>query len=110
VPALGLAGRVLQRESEDGAALLDGGLALTLVGGERGVDGVEGRGGRELVCVTRPSAFVLSSLPWPRDQLPRMVGGGEAGGDRVPFLKDIVTCYCTRKDGVFLSRSKAEQA
>lgn len=63
VPALGLAGSILQRESKDGVALFDGGLALGLVSGEGSVDGVEGLGGGELGCVLTRSAmhFFISS-------------------------------------------------
>lgn len=50
VPALGLAGRVLQREGEDGVAQLQGLLAVRLARGQDAVDGVEGGRGRELVC------------------------------------------------------------
>ena len=50
VPAVGVAGGVLQREGEDGAAFLDRVLAARVVGRQRGVDGVEGRGGGEGVC------------------------------------------------------------
>lgn len=50
VPALGLAGLVLEGEGEDGAALLDGVLALGVARGKSGVDGVEGGGGGEVVC------------------------------------------------------------
>lgn len=49
VPALRLAPRVLECEPEDGAALLDGVLAVGVAGRERRVDGVERRGGGELV-------------------------------------------------------------
>ena len=52
VPALGLASLVLQGESEDGTALLDGILAIGLRRVESLVDGVEGRGGREAICRT----------------------------------------------------------
>jgi hypothetical protein len=49
VPGFRLAGRVLERETEDGLAGLDGVLAL-LLGGQGGGDGVECARGRELVC------------------------------------------------------------
>lgn len=49
MPAVGVAGLVLEGEGEDGLALLDGVLALGVAGGEDGVDGVEGRGRGELV-------------------------------------------------------------
>lgn len=49
VPALLLAGLVLEGEGEDGVGLLDGALALGLVALEDGVDGVERRRGGELV-------------------------------------------------------------
>jgi hypothetical protein len=51
VPALLLAGLVLQRESEDGTSLLDGILLLRRLINHTLVDEVEGRGGREFrVC------------------------------------------------------------
>lgn len=49
VPALGLAGLVLEGEGKDGAALLDGVLAVGLAGGEGRVDLVEGSRRGELV-------------------------------------------------------------
>lgn len=52
VPALLLAGLVLQREGVDTGALLDGVLTLGFVGREGGVDGVEGGRGREGVFVS----------------------------------------------------------
>ena len=54
VPAVGLAGGVLEGEGKDGVALLQGVLAVGLAGVEGGVDRLEGRGGGELVCL--PSA------------------------------------------------------
>lgn len=48
VPALNLAGGVLEVEGEDGVALLDGVLLVGLAG-ESGGDGVKRRGGGELV-------------------------------------------------------------
>lgn len=49
VPALGRTGPVLEREREDGSALLDGVLAVGLVGGQDVLDGVErGRGGESV--------------------------------------------------------------
>jgi hypothetical protein len=47
VPALGLAGLVLQGEGEDGITLLDGVLALGIVRSETALDNVEGLGGGE---------------------------------------------------------------
>lgn len=47
VPAVGLAGLVLEGEGEDGVALLDGVLTLGVGGGEGCVDGIEGLGGGE---------------------------------------------------------------
>lgn len=49
MPALRLAGRVLEGEGVDAVALLDGVLALGLVRVEGVVDGVKGGRGRELV-------------------------------------------------------------
>lgn len=62
VPALGLAGGVLEGEGEDGAALLDGVLAVG-VRGESLVDLVKGGGGGELGCCGSLLAllFVCSS-------------------------------------------------
>jgi hypothetical protein len=60
VPALGLAGLVLQGEGEDGASLLDGVLALSIVTGEGVVDGLEGLGGRECGC--RPVVRVVDGV------------------------------------------------
>lgn len=90
MPAVGLASGVLQRESEDGIALLNGGLALTVVGGQSSVDGVESRGGGELVCNFVASAMspLLSSMTATTAEGGRGMGGG---GVHVPFLKDIVT-------------------
>lgn len=48
VPALLLAGRVLQRKGEDGVALLDGVFAVGIIGKSL-ADGIEGLRGRELV-------------------------------------------------------------
>ena len=56
MPALGLAGGVLEGECEDGVALLDGVLLVRLAGVQSVIDGIEGRGGRELVC-TRSSTL-----------------------------------------------------
>lgn len=50
VPALGLASLVLEGEGVDAVALLDGVLAVGVGRVEGRVDGVEGGGGRELVC------------------------------------------------------------
>lgn len=75
MPAVGVAGGVLQREGEDGAALLDRVLAARVVGRQRGVDGVEGRGGGEGVC------GLVSS----RGREGQLGGCG-------PFLRDIVCC------------------
>ena len=50
VPALALARLVLEREGEDGVALLDGIGALSWVGGQGGLDEVEGLGGGEGSC------------------------------------------------------------
>lgn len=47
VPALGLAGLILQGEGEDGIALLDGVLALSIITLESAVDELEGLGGGE---------------------------------------------------------------
>jgi hypothetical protein len=65
VPALDLAGGVLNVEGEDGVALLDG---VLLVGGigEGGLDGVEGGRGGELVwtgdtLVTVPGAIAVAT-------------------------------------------------
>jgi hypothetical protein len=49
VPALCLASGVFESEREDGVALVDGVLAVSLAGVESVVDLVESRGGRELV-------------------------------------------------------------
>lgn len=49
VPALSLAGGVLEGEGEDGTALLDGVLTVGVVG-QSGVDLVKGGGGGELGC------------------------------------------------------------
>lgn len=49
MPALGLAGLVLEGEGEDGAGALDGLLGLGLVG-ESGLDGVKGLGGGKVGC------------------------------------------------------------
>ena len=57
VPAVGLAGGVLEGEGEDGVALLQGVLAVGLAGVESGVDRLEGLGGGELVC------FAVSDRP-----------------------------------------------
>ena len=75
VPAVGVAGGVLQREGEDGAAFLDRVLAARVVGRQRGIDGVEGRGGGEGVC------GLVSS----RGREGQLGGCG-------PFLRDIVCC------------------
>ncbi|KAB8446223.1 hypothetical protein FH972_025205 [Carpinus fangiana] len=50
VPALLLAGLVLEREGEDGAGLLDRVGLLRLVGRQGRVDQVEGLGGGEVGC------------------------------------------------------------
>lgn len=50
VPALLLAGGVLEVERDDGLGVLDGVFALGFVGLEGGVDHVEGGGGGEGVC------------------------------------------------------------
>lgn len=50
VPALSLAGLVLESKGKDSVGLLDGVLALTLGAGEHAVDDVESSGGRELLC------------------------------------------------------------
>jgi len=50
VPALGVAGAVLEREGEDGTALLDGVFAPSGVLLQRLVDRVEGCAGGEGVC------------------------------------------------------------
>lgn len=50
VPALLLALRVLQVESDDGLGLVDGILAVGVVRLESLVDHVEGGGGREGIC------------------------------------------------------------
>jgi hypothetical protein len=47
VPGVGFASGVLEREGEDGAALLDGVFAVGVRGGEGPRDLVEGGGGRE---------------------------------------------------------------
>lgn len=49
VPALGLTSLVLEGEGKDGAALLDGVLAVGLASREGRADLVEGSGGGELV-------------------------------------------------------------
>lgn len=49
MPALGLAGSVLQRKGEDGVSLLDG-VFLVLLAGERVVDGIESGRRGEFVC------------------------------------------------------------
>lgn len=53
MPALGLAGGVLEGECEDGVALLDGVLLVRLAGVQSVIDGIEGRGRRKLVCMRR---------------------------------------------------------
>jgi hypothetical protein len=53
VPALGLAGGVLEGEGKDGVALLHGILAVGLAGIKGLVDLVEGGGGGELVWIWR---------------------------------------------------------
>lgn len=53
VPRSGLASLVLDGEGEDGTALLDGVLALVLRAVEDSVDGIESRGGGELVYTTK---------------------------------------------------------
>ena len=50
MPLGGLAGFVLEDESENGVALLDGVLAIGLAGVKGLVDLLEGGGRRELVC------------------------------------------------------------
>ena len=55
MPALCLAGLVLQREGVDAAGLLDGIFPVGFAGVQGFVDGVEGRRGRELVCRSRVS-------------------------------------------------------
>lgn len=57
MPALGLTSSVLQRESKDGIALLDG-ILLVGLAGESLSDGVKSSGGRELVC----NAISVSNL------------------------------------------------
>lgn len=49
MPLLGLASGVLEDESKDGVALLDGVLAVGVAAGKSAVDGVESGGGGELV-------------------------------------------------------------
>lgn len=49
MPALSLAGSVLEGKGVDTVALLNGVLALLVAGAESLADGVEGRRGRELV-------------------------------------------------------------
>jgi hypothetical protein len=56
VPALGLAGGVLQRKGKDGVALLDGVLLVGFAAGEGLVDGVKGGRGGELVCRDAPTS------------------------------------------------------
>jgi hypothetical protein len=95
VPALGLAGGVLEGEGEDGVALLHGILAVGLAGVQGLVDLVEGRGGGELVCLgvsywtvagaERSVARELHVCIEQRDSI---------GWSGLPFLRDIVAIRC----------------
>lgn len=81
VPALGLAGLVLEGEGEDGVALLDGVLAVLGAGVEGRGDGVESDGGGELVCCARVlSAFPFSSFRW----APLRLRGGRGNPPLLP--------------------------
>lgn len=59
VPLVGLAGGVLEDESKDGVALLDGVLAVSVAAGKGAVNGVESGGGRELVYIVTRSQSAL---------------------------------------------------
>jgi hypothetical protein len=79
MPTLGLTGSVLQGETKDGIALLDGVLLVRLAG-ESLSDSVESGGRRELVCNATPSATWHS----------RGGGGGWRSRVCLPFFRDIV--------------------
>jgi hypothetical protein len=79
VPAVCLAGSVLEREGVDPIALLDGVLLVGFAGVERIVDGLEGNRGWELVC--------YQSQPLSQSCSPSHNG---VLGSHVPFLRDIV--------------------
>ena len=59
MPALRLSRLVLERETEDGATLLNRVLAVLLAARERVVDGVEGARRGELVCCAAVSLTLL---------------------------------------------------
>jgi hypothetical protein len=61
VPAPLLAGVVLQGEGVDAGALLDGVLALGVVGSESGVDGIKGGRGREGVWINPTSCQIITA-------------------------------------------------
>jgi hypothetical protein len=90
VPAVGLACGVLQCEGEDGVALLDRCLALTLIGRKGRVDGIKGLGGRELVW------NAMSEIVFPS----RVIGNCGNLSLHVPFLRDIVEAGYLERESV----------
>jgi hypothetical protein len=95
VPAVDLAGSVLEVESENGVALLQRILAVGLAGVKCVVDLVESRGGGELVWFCCQQLRPISQCKKCMAQdvagwVPRKTSDGVLKGTNAPFLRDIV--------------------